>query len=178
MTELRWLTCLAPTEMLRYYDDHFEVTEYRWRQIICAFVRQSWHVVNYDTRMEVERQERLGFDKPPPLRASQISSWLHQPSWRTAHWAMTAWKQSARQRADLLRCVIGNAVKPVWKQLAWHTPHAIRLAAKCREVTATRDDFLVFSDAAEDAGLPEGLLRHLREEPCHSPYCHVPRFFL
>jgi hypothetical protein len=166
--------------MLMYYDRHFEVTEAQWRMLMCAFARHSWSSTTYYDRNTVITQEGAGFSKRVTLNGATTTFQrsLTDPNVFSVVVAMGCWKRRPRDRADLLRCVLGNLKNRVYRELSWLTRDALALAKECRNLNgANRADWLVFADAVEDAGAPSALSDHLRECQSHSPYCHVARMF-
>lgn len=170
MTERRWLTCIAPTQLITYYDKVYETDSSVWRMLICAFAHLAWDNTDHATRVVVEAQEKIGFSKNLvnfPYEPS-VHRLLKHSSAYDAVAAAHMWKGRLRDKADLVRCVLGNAVKPTWLQLRWLTPDVLALVKSCGNP-------MVLADAAEEAGVPQRILDHLRHAPWHSRYCHVRR---
>jgi hypothetical protein len=83
------------------------------------------------------------------------------------------WAAEERGICDLIRCVFGNPLRPLPRELPWATPTVIAVARSIYEDRAF-DRLPILADALEDAGCAdEQSLIHCRNSGLHSRGCWV-----
>jgi hypothetical protein len=201
VTELEWLGCADPQEMVRYL--YGKASERKLRLFGCACCRCVWHLLAEEVfRNAVEVAERFAdgaASKKELAEAKKVSGVAIErlvvrgvtgsplralgAAWSTtctpvepaATYPICVFRSDdhQKQQVSLLRCIFGNPFRPVTLDPAWLIPTVTTLARIVYDDRAF-DQMPDLADALEAAGCThEEILVHSREPRDHARGCWV-----
>lgn len=187
MTEHEWTHETDPGRLLKYLKTSAGISERKLRLFALACCRHSPGGLADDrSREAVLLAERFLDDPPrsgPPLPTTWDIAALTATLFSTSEPGQTASSEqglhttadlrAARVQADLLRCIVGNPLRRVAFDPAWHTSAVVKLAtAIYREHAFQR--MALLGDALARIGCEDTqILAHCRSAGRHTRGCWV-----